>query len=152
LRHLRQRLQRAGGRQRCEVQRSSGWKAAGFLGLHKSAYVSIRQHTAHVSIRACIRQHRWLPAPAYVSIRQHTSAYVSIRQHTSAYVSRRQHTCLHTSAYPAAAPAPVEAAECLRHYQQHTSAYVSIRQHTSEADTLRGCYACASRGCGVLEA
>ena len=46
--------------------------------------LSIRQHTAYVSIR----QH----SPAYASIRQNTPAYASIRQHTPAYASRRQHT------------------------------------------------------------
>ena len=73
---------------------------------HKSAYISMRQHTsAYVSI-VSIRQH----ASEYVSIchllvhdagvsihlastrmRQHPPAYISIRQHTSAYASIRQH-------------------------------------------------------------
>ncbi len=40
---------------------------------HTSAYVSIRQHTAYVSIGYYLR----LAVEAYVSIRQHT-AYVSM--------------------------------------------------------------------------
>jgi hypothetical protein len=58
------------------------------IRLRTSAYVEIRQHTAHTAAYVNIRQH----TAAYVSIRQHTAAYVSIRQHTEAYVSIRQHT------------------------------------------------------------
>jgi hypothetical protein len=86
---------------------------------HKSAYVSMRQHTSASSAYVSIRQHTSPARPRRrrvdpPSIHPHASASTRIHQHTSAYASIRQHTSASTRIH------------------QHTSAYASIRkrEHT----------------------
>ena len=118
---------------------------------HKSAYVSIRQHTStsstcrqhcvpSVAWATCLRCLRELYLSAHVSIRQHTSAYVSmsgmgelpalalvvsIRQHAPAHASIRQHT-----------PAYASIRGILR--ELYLSAYASIRQHAPAYVSMSG--------------